>query len=123
MSLDPEFKKAEIHEKKCGREIWIQNSEKYCGKILEFDKNSHFSMHYHMIKEETWYILVGKFILEYYDLEHAAKKSKELLVGDVIHIKPGVIHKLTSKSYGKIIEVSTQHFETDSYRIEKSMSN
>ena len=109
--------------KKNGEEKYGYKTQKNIGKILEFDKNSHFSMHYHMIKEETWYILVGKFILEYYDLEHAAKKSKELLVGDVIHIKPGVIHKLTSKSYGKIIEVSTQHFETDSYRIEKSMSN
>ncbi len=36
-----------------GYEIWITNNEKYCGKLLCFEEGKKFSMHYHMIKDET----------------------------------------------------------------------
>lgn len=120
--IKPIFSKPEIHEKTWGRELWIHNSEKYCGKVLEFNDNAYFSMHYHLIKEESWFVIEGIFKLEYYDLENATKHEKEIKVGDSIHIVPGVIHKLICLQKGKILEVSTQHFEHDSYRIEKSIS-
>lgn len=118
----PIFKNAEVHEKTWGKELWIHNSEKYCGKILEFNENAYFSMHYHLLKEETWYVLQGKFEFEYYDLENAIRHKKELQEGDIVHIVPGVIHKLRSLCPSKILEVSTQHFENDNYRIEKSIN-
>ena len=58
----PIFKNAEVHEKTWGKELWIHNSEKYCGKILEFNENAYFSMHYHLLKKETWYVSKGRFI-------------------------------------------------------------
>ena len=39
-----------------GHEIVFENNEKYCGKILVFKEGAEFSMHYHMIKDETWYV-------------------------------------------------------------------
>jgi len=39
-----------------GHELILVNNEKYCGKILFFKKGCKFSMHYHMIKQETWYV-------------------------------------------------------------------
>jgi len=119
--IEPIFSKPEIHEKNWGRELWIHNSEKYCGKILEFNENCYFSSHFHLKKEETWYVLSGKLNMEYFDLTKAEKISKIISEGDVIHMVPGVIHKLTALSSSKILEVSTQHFEEDSYRIEKSI--
>ena len=37
-----------------GEELIIENNELYCGKILQFNAGCKFSMHYHMIKDETW---------------------------------------------------------------------
>jgi mannose-6-phosphate isomerase-like protein (cupin superfamily) len=119
--IEPIFSKAEVHKKTWGKELWIHNSTKYCGKILEFNENTYFSMHYHLIKEETWFVIEGSFELEYYDLKNAIKHLKQLKEGDVVHIVPGVLHKLRSIGKSKILEVSTQHFEEDSYRIEKSI--
>ena len=92
--IEPIFSKAEVHKKTWGKELWIHNSTKYCGKILEFNENTYFSMHYHLIKEETWFVIEGSFELEYYDLKNAIKHLKQLKEGDVVHIVPGVLHKL-----------------------------
>ena len=45
-----------------GEEIIIENNEMYCGKLLKFKKGCKFSMHYHLIKDETWYVNEGEFI-------------------------------------------------------------
>ena len=44
-----------------GEEIIIENNENYCGKVLVFNKGCKFSMHYHMKKDETWYVEQGEF--------------------------------------------------------------
>ena len=51
MSLKPDIIKTEEHKKAWGKEIWMVNNDKYCGKLLCFNKKSKFSMHYHLIKE------------------------------------------------------------------------
>ena len=48
-------------EKGWGSEnIWATN-DKYCGKMLQFNAGAKFSMHFHVVKDETWYIISGKF--------------------------------------------------------------
>ena len=118
--MKPEFTKPKIVEKSWGRELWIRNTSDYCGKILEFDKNKHFSMHYHLKKEETWFVLNGSFLMEYFYFEKAIRKNKQIKEGDVVHLRMGVLHKLTALEDGKIMEVSTEHFDSDSYRVEPS---
>ena len=46
-----------IVDKVWGREEWIVNNEKYCGKKLILKKGYSCSMHHHKIKDETFYIL------------------------------------------------------------------
>ena len=48
-------------EKSWGYESWLANSEKedYCGKVLFIKKGHHTSMHYHVDKHETFYVLEG----------------------------------------------------------------
>jgi len=106
-------------EKPWGHELWIHNSPEYCGKLLVFpNAYSSFSMHYHMIKAESWYVQSGKFKFEYIDTELAISKDVILEEGDCVDITRGQPHRLTSLENNSIIfEVSTEHFDEDSYRI------
>ena len=61
MTLQPIKISPKKVDKIWGYEIWMVNNNKYCGKILHFNGNSKFSMHYHLIKDETWYVAIRKF--------------------------------------------------------------
>ena len=52
-------------------------------------------------------------------IEYVFKNSKVLHKGDVVTILIGMPHQLYAIEEGEIIEVSTQHFDSDSYRIYK----
>jgi hypothetical protein len=54
-----------------GKEVIIENNELYCGKLLCFNEGAKFSMHYHMIKDETWYVDKGEFLYRWIDTETA----------------------------------------------------
>ena len=114
--------KAEKHPKGWGEEIWIINNDKYCGKLLTFNKGAKFSDHYHIIKDETWYVLSGKLELRYYDLANADRIIKQLGPGSVVHVPPNTPHQLIAREAAVVIEVSTPHDEADSYRIGKGDS-
>jgi mannose-6-phosphate isomerase-like protein (cupin superfamily) len=116
------FPTGETHIKSWGGEFWIKNFEKYCLKILRFDAGKDFSFHQHFLKEETWYILEGELLMEYYDLSNADLLRKELRAGDIVHIPAGNPHKLYSKTNATVLEASSQHFNFDSYRIGKGAS-
>jgi mannose-6-phosphate isomerase-like protein (cupin superfamily) len=106
-------------EKKWGYELWVHNDVDYCGKLLIFTKSGNkFSMHYHMIKDETWYIQKGAFQFDWIDTENGERCYTQIQEGDVIEIKKGLPHQLTALTEEAIVfEVSTQHFDEDSYRI------
>lgn len=111
-----------IVEKKWGREIILHNDENYCGKLLQFNKGAKFSMHFHMKKVETFYVNKGKLVLKYIDTKDATTFTRELNVGDVIEIEPSDPHQIFAEEDSEIIEISTQHFDSDSYRIDKGDS-
>lgn len=102
-----------------GEEVIITNNELYCGKLLKFKKGAKFSMHYHMIKDETWYVNEGEFIYRWIDTVTAELNEQTLKPGDVVRQFPGQPHQLEAITEGVVFEVSTQHFDHDSYRIWK----
>jgi mannose-6-phosphate isomerase-like protein (cupin superfamily) len=102
-----------------GHEVIFTNNELYCGKLLVFKKGCKFSMHYHMKKDETWYVNEGEFIYRWIDTEKAETKEVVLKVGDSVRQFPGMPHQLEALTDGVVFEVSTQHFDSDSYRIHK----
>ena len=106
-------------EKKWGYELWIHNDTDYCGKLLVFSKSGNkFSMHYHIIKDETWYVQKGAFQFDWIDTENGERCYTQIQEGDVIEIKKGLPHQLTALTeQATVFEVSTQHFDEDSYRI------
>ena len=108
----------ERHEKAWGYELWIINNELYCGKLLVFKAHKQFSMHYHLLKDEAWYISKGKFEYKFIDTETSELKSRIVKEGDCIHLMPGQPHQMLALEEGAtIFEVSTQHFDSDSYRV------
>ena len=106
-------------EKLWGHELWIHNDSQYCGKLLVFPKEgNNFSMHYHMIKNETWYVQEGKFQYDWIDTKNAKLHRTIIKEGDVIYVEKGKPHQLTALENNSIVfEVSTEHFDDDSYRV------
>ena len=117
------FVEETCHIPKCwGEEIIIENNELYCGKILIFKAGCKFSMHYHMVKDETWWVEYGEFIYRWIDTETAEMNEVKLEEGDVVRQRPGQPHQLEAISNGRIFEVSTHHEDSDSYRVMKGHS-
>lgn len=105
-------------KKAWGYEEWIVNNPKYCGKKLILYKGWRCSMHYHKIKEETFYVLTGKILFE--TELNGQKKIKVIERGDIEHISIGLLHRFTGLEDSEIIEFSTFHMDKDSYRREIS---
>lgn len=111
MRLSGKVKKGWGHE-----EIWATN-DKYCGKMMHFNKGAKFSMHFHAEKDETWYVLSGDFQVNWIDTKDSVMKHTRLTKGSTWHNPPLVPHQLVCFSEGTIIEVSTPDSVEDNYRI------
>jgi mannose-6-phosphate isomerase-like protein (cupin superfamily) len=110
--------KNKIIKKVWGNEELVINTNKYCGKILNLKKGYRCSMHLHKKKDETFYILEGKVLIELWKGNY--HKKKVMVKGDTQRITPRMIHRFTGLKKSRMAEFSTQHRENDSYRISKS---
>jgi len=106
-----------IIKKGWGHEEIFASNDLYCGKILHFNENARFSMHFHEKKHETWYILDGVFQLEWIQTIDAKKITQVLKKGETWENKPLMPHRLTCLQKGSIIEVSSPDSVEDNYRI------
>jgi mannose-6-phosphate isomerase-like protein (cupin superfamily) len=103
-----------------GYELWITNSEKYCGKLLHIVKGKKLSWHYHKLKDEVMYVQSGSIVITYGNDEDIRKASMITLEsGDSFHIPVGLIHRISAIETSEIFEFSTQHFDEDSIRLIK----
>ena len=103
-----------------GFEKWIVNTEEYCGKLLYFAKSKKCSWHYHKLKDETFYIQSGKILLKYSDSDDISDANEIILnKGDKFHIYRGLRHQMFALEDTELFEFSTQHFDEDSYRLER----
>ena len=109
-------------EKGWGGEIIIVNNDLYCGKILRFNRGAKFSMHFHMKKRETWYVTSGLFTFRWINTANADVIEETLKPGDTITNFVGEPHQILCLEAGDIFEVSTTHFDSDSYRVGKGDS-
>jgi quercetin dioxygenase-like cupin family protein len=134
ISNQPEIK---IVSKGWGFEKWIVNTEKYCGKLLYIIKNKKSSLHYHKIKDETFYVHSGKVRIFYSDdlndfnnyMSTATDqvgniymtKLQQIVLnrGDNFYIPAGRIHQIIAVEDTELYEFSTTHTDSDSYRLIK----
>ena len=103
-----------------GWERWIVNCEEYCGKLLFFEEGKRCSWHYHKLKDEVFYLQSGKMIVKYSE-EDDIEQAEELVLnaGDNFHVYRGLRHQMIALEDSELFEFSTQHFDSDSYRIIK----
>lgn len=124
-----------IVPKTWGSEEWLVNFDKYCAKILRLNTGEYCSFHSHILKTESFIILSGKVKLIYCSTPRVSNgeidfvdygndindisfpQVRILHEGDRFHIEPGLWHRFEGLEDSKILEVSTQHFDEDSYRV------
>lgn len=102
-------------KKAWGRELWIVNCPKYCGKLLYLDEGAESSIHYHKEKQETFYALSGQVVLNI--------ESKSYMLNPFSRPKtilPQTVHNFRGITDAVILEVSTHHDDSDVVRLEES---
>lgn len=107
-----------IVKKGWGFEFIPISTDDYCLKMLVFYPSKRFSDHYHLIKNEAWYCLQGKFIGKMTSLDGTINESI-FKKGEVLEISTGLSHQLLAIEPSIIIEVSTKDDFLDSYRIKR----
>lgn len=116
MNLLDEFMKTLPYTSKVwGGEYLIVNDDKYCAKFLKVNPGYQCSLHYHKIKQETFKVVSGSIILEL-----RGHPSFYMVTGEEEVIHTGTPHRFSSTTGGIILEISTHHEDSDSYRLEES---
>lgn len=73
-----------------------------------------------MLKDETFYVQSGLVeLLWSYDKDIATANRLTLKPGDSFHVPVGMVHRLIALADSEVFEFSTQHFDSDSIRVEK----
>jgi mannose-6-phosphate isomerase-like protein (cupin superfamily) len=109
-------------EKGWGHEFIFASNDLYCGKILKFNKDARFSMHFHKDKDETWFVLTGAFEVRFLNTKDATVSSTIIKSGDVWHNPPLFPHQVICLEEGSLVEVSTPDSVEDNYRVGKGDS-
>jgi mannose-6-phosphate isomerase-like protein (cupin superfamily) len=109
-----------IEPKGWGREIWIANNPLYCGKILEIRRGRRCSLHYHVLKNESFFLRTGRLRIRVKSSVHdSAIEEFEMSAGQCMDVPAGLIHQMEALEDAELLEFSTQHFDSDSHRVEK----
>jgi mannose-6-phosphate isomerase len=108
----PEVKKAELSrvDKPWGYELRWAVTDRYLGKLLHVNRGEALSLQYHERKDEYQYVVAGSVDIELGGPDGALTKHR-MTVGDTLHIKPGMRHRITAVEDTDIFEVSTPEGE------------
>jgi len=88
-----------------GNELEVHNGDGYCGRILTVEEGKKSSYHYHLKKNETFYVLDGTLEIDLsFDLH---SKSTVLRKGECIDIPRYVLHRFKGKTNVTVLEIST----------------
>lgn len=93
-----------------GKELWLVNTEKYCGKILVVNRGYQCSLHMHPVKDEILFVAKGKIRMEHQD------QIYEMTPGHYLHVHPGEYHRFTGLEDSEIFEFSSTHADEDVVR-------
>lgn len=103
-----------------GREVWITNNSLYCGKIITLFAGKKLSWHFHRIKDEVIYVQEGAVIFRHSAEDDLSGASEVVLrEGQSVRIPPNTRHQIEATQDTRLLEFSTEHFESDSVRVVK----
>ncbi len=100
-----------------GSENIFVSNDSYCGKFLNFNKDSMFSMHFHKEKLETWFVLSGEFYVDVINTKDASVQRILLEAGMTWTNEVMVPHRVICVEEGTILEISTPDSVEDNYRV------
>src|SRR6056300_926069 len=101
-----------------GKQILIAVNDMYRAKYLYIDVGSKTSLHFHLKKHETLYVLSGEYYAVSID-KQTGKKSEQLLTkGDILISPPFLAHQIRCIMKGEILEISNNDDLDDIYRVE-----
>ena len=88
--------------------------------MLYFVKGKKCSWHYHKLKDEVFYVQSGRLVVRYSEDDDLNRADSIVLTpGDNFHVYRGLRHQMEALEDTELFEFSTQHFDSDSYRILK----
>ena len=106
-------------DKSWGYEIIWANNEKYCAKLMVFEKvGSKTNLIFHKEKRKSWFINAGKFKITYIDVTTGEAKEAVLEEGktaDFGELSPHQLEALTANSI--IFEVGTSEYIEDCFKL------
>ncbi len=106
-------------DKGWGFEIVFANNEKYCGKLLVFERaGSKTSLVFHREKAKSWFVNSGKFKVRFIDVATGEPKEATLEEGqtaDFAALGPHQVEALLPNSI--IFEVGTSDYVEDRFRL------
>jgi mannose-6-phosphate isomerase-like protein (cupin superfamily) len=97
-------------DKPWGYELVWALTEQYCGKLLFVRAGEALSLQYHREKDESWYVLDGRAVLERGSVG-GPLESLQIGAGDTFRFAPGTVHRVTALADIRIVEVSTPELE------------
>ena len=118
--MGKEKEQPKITKKEWGYEKEITNAPRYCTKEMGLNKGKRCSLHWHEIKDETFYIHSGRVLMQI--VNKIGSEIRVMLPREFVRIKPGVLHRFSGLEDSVIIESSTHHEDSDSYRIKQELS-
>ena len=106
-------------DKGWGFELVFANNDKYCGKLLVFERaGAKTSLVFHKEKSKSWFVNAGRFKLTFIDVATGKTKHAELEEGKTVDfgtLGPHQIEALVANSV--IFEVGTGDYVEDRFRL------
>ena len=94
-----------------GYEKWIINKDLYCGKLLFFNEGKKCSWHYHVNKDEVFYLHSGRMIVRYSDSDSLEDAEVTMLEpGMNFYIYPGLRHQMEAIEDSELFEFFNRAF-------------
>jgi mannose-6-phosphate isomerase len=104
-------------EKPWGWELIWALSEHYAGKILFVKAGESLSLQFHNVKDESWYVLEGRAMLEIGRAGDSIVDEVAIAPGEAFRFRPGTVHRVSALEDTRILEVSTPQLD-DVVRLE-----
>jgi len=104
-------------EKPWGSELIWAVTEHYAGKILFVKAGESLSLQFHNVKDEAWYVLEGRALLEIGRAGDSILDEVHIVAGEAYHFPPGTVHRVRAVEDTRILEVSTPQLD-DVVRLE-----
>ena len=106
-------------DKGWGFELVFANNDKYCGKLLIFEKaGAKTSLVFHKEKVKSWFINAGRFKVTFIDVSTGEIKQSELTEGQTAEFGPLGPHQIEALvDNSMIFEVGTADYVEDRFRL------